>query len=170
LFVCAAPAALVGGPAIGRALGVLALAAQVMFVWMAAPHSLAWTPPPFTPAYRFVTDSNVDYGQDVERFIHWAEQRPTAAAIVRARGFTLPASVQPLIGTPPSTLDGWVAVSVTNLTALHRDELSWLRAYCPVDSIGGSILLYYFAAPPDAAPGPTTPVKPCRGADASRRA
>ncbi|HUP72984.1 MAG TPA: glycosyltransferase family 39 protein [Acidimicrobiales bacterium] len=168
-FVCAAPAALVGGANIRRALGVLALAVQVGFVWMATPHSLAWTPPPFTPAYRFVTDSNVDYGQDVERFIHWAEQHRTAAAIVRARGFTLPASVQPLIGTPPSTLDGWVAVSVTNLTALHRDELSWLRAYCPVDSIGGSILLYYFDAPPEATPGPTTPAKPCRGADASRR-
>ena len=53
-------------------------------------------------------------------------------------------SVRPLVGAAPATLEGWVAVSVTNLTALQRDELSWLRAYCPVDSIGGSILLYYF--------------------------
>ena len=35
---------------------------------------------------------------------------------------------------------GWVAVSVTSLTALDRDELSWLRAYCPVGTIGGSIV------------------------------
>jgi hypothetical protein len=168
-FVCAAPAVLIGRVFVRRALGAAALAVQVMFVWMAAPHSLAWTPPPFTPAYRFVTDSNVDYGQDVERFIRWAEQHQAAAAIVRARGFTLPASVQPLLGTPPATLDGWVAVSVTNLTALHRDELSWLRAYCPVDTIGGSILLYYFDSPPDGAPGPTTPASPCRGGGASYR-
>ncbi|MEO8696702.1 MAG: glycosyltransferase family 39 protein [Acidimicrobiales bacterium] len=167
LFVVAAPAVLIGRVIVRRALGAAALGLQVMFVWMAAPHSLAWTPPPFTPAYRFVTDSNVDYGQDVELFIRWAEQHQTAAAIVRARGFSLPASVQPLLGTAPAALDGWVAVSVTNLTALHRDELSWLRAYCPVDSIGGSILLYYFDSPPDGAPGPTTPARPCPAAAAA---
>ena len=169
LFVCAAPAVLVGRSAVRRALGVAALGLQMLFVWMAAPHSLAWTPPPFTPAYRYVTDSNVDYGQDVEQFMRWAANHHVTAAIVRARGFTMPASVQPLIGTSPATLEGWVAVSVTNLTALHRDDLSWLRAYCPVDSIGGSILLYYFDAPPDGRPGPTTPASPCRGEDASRR-
>lgn len=169
LFVCAAPAVLLGRVAVRRVVGGAALGLQVLFVWMAAPHSLAWTPPPFTPAYRFVTDSNVDYGQDVEAFIRWAEQHQTAAAIVRARGFTLPPSVQPLIGTAPEALDGWVAVSVTNLTALHRDELSWLRAYCPVDSIGGSILLYYFDSPPDGAAGPTAPARPCPAAVASHR-
>ena len=169
LFVCAAPAVLIGRVVIRRALGVAALSVQILFVWMAAPHSLAWTPPPFTPAYRYVTDSNVDYGQDVEQFMRWADNHQVAAAIVRARGFTMPASVQPLIGTPPASLEGWVAVSVTNLTALHRDDLSWLRAYCPVDSIGGSILLYYFDVPPGAAPGPTMPAEPCFGAAASRR-
>ena len=169
VFVCAAPAVLVGRLNIRRALGVAALGLQVVFVWMAAPHSLAWTPPPFSPAYRFVTDSNVDYGQDVERFIAWAEHNQVAAAIVRARGFDLPASVQPLIGTAPDSLHGWVAVSVTNLTALHRDELSWLRTYCPVGTFGGSILLYYFATPPEATPGPTMPVGPCFGAAASHR-
>jgi hypothetical protein len=169
LFVCAAPAALVGRASARRALGALALGVQMVFVWIAAPHSLAWTPPPFTPAYQYVTDSNVDYGQDVEQFIRWADHHEATAAIVRARGFTLPATVQSLIDTTPDTLDGWVAVSVTNLTALHRDELSWLRAYCPVDSIGGSILLYYFDSPPDAAPGPTMPAGPCFGDAASHR-
>ena len=169
LFVCAAPAVLIGRVRVRRALGVAALGVQVVFVWMAAPHSLAWTPPPFSPPYRFVTDSNVDYGQDVERFVRWAEQHQTAAAIVRARGFALPASVQPLIGTRPDALRGWVAVSVTNLTALHRDELAWLRAYCPVGSIGGTILLYYFDTPPDGAPGPTMPARPCADDAASHR-
>ena len=169
LFVCAAPIALIGRLELRRALGAAALGVQVLFVWIAVPHSLAWTPPPFTPAYRYVTDSNVDYGQDVEAFIRWAEQHPVAAAIVRARGFTMPGNVQSLIGTDPASLHGWVAVSVTNLTALHRDELSWLRAYCPTASIGGSILLYYFDAPPDGAPGPTMPARSCFGAPASHR-
>ena len=77
--------------------------------------------------------------------------------------------MQPLIGTPPESLRGWVAASVTNLTALHRDELSWLRAYCPVDALGGSILLYYFDTPPDATAGPTMPVPPCFDDAASHR-
>ena len=77
--------------------------------------------------------------------------------------------MQPLIGTRPDALRGWVAVSVTNLTALHRDELAWLRAYCPVGSIGGTILLYYFDAPPDGAPGPTMPARPCADSAASHR-
>jgi hypothetical protein len=170
VFVCAAPAVLVGRATVRRAFAGAALSVQMAFVWMAAPHSLAWTPPPFTPAYRYVTDSNVDYGQDVEQFIRWADNRQVTAAIVRARGFTLPATVQSLIDRAPDTIDGWVAVSVTNLTALHRDDLSWLRAYCPVDSIGGSILLYYFDSPPVAAAGPTMPAAPCIGAAASHRA
>jgi hypothetical protein len=170
LFACAAPAVLLGRVAVRRATAILALAVQVWFVWSAAPHSLAWTPPPFTPAYRFVTDSNVDYGQDVERFLGWAANRDVAAAIVRARGFDLPPSVRPLADAPVATLQGWVAVSVTNLTALDRDELSWLRAYCPVGTIGGTILLYHFDAPPDLRAGPTMPVASCFGDANSRRA
>ena len=38
---------------------------QVAVLVAAGPHSLAWTPPPFTPAYRYVSDSNVDFGQDL---------------------------------------------------------------------------------------------------------
>ena len=74
LFVCAAPAALVGrATARRRSRRRSRSGLQMVFVWIAAPHSLAWTPPPFTPAYRYVTDSNVDYGQDVEQFIRWAD-------------------------------------------------------------------------------------------------
>jgi hypothetical protein len=170
LFACAAPAALLGRVAPWRVAGLAALALQVTFVWAAAPHSLAWTPPPFTPAYRYVTDSNVDYGQDVERFLAFAEQHDdVTAAIVRARGFDIPTSVRSLIGAPAETVRGWVAVSVTNLTALHRDELAWLRAYCPVDTIGGSILLYRFDSPPTSEPGPTTPANSCFDDTYSRR-
>jgi hypothetical protein len=169
-FACAAPAALVGRVAPRRVAGLAALAVQMIFVWAAAPHSLAWTPPPFTPAYRYVTDSNVDYGQDVERFLAFAERHDgVTAAIVRARGFDIPASVRSLIGAPPESVHGWVAVSVTNLTALHRDELAWLRAYCPIDTIGGSILLYRFDSPPTSERGPAMPAESCWGAEFSHR-
>ena len=169
LFACAAPVALLGRPVARKVAATFALALQVVFVWAAVPHSLAWTPPPFTPAYRYVTDSNVDYGQDVERFFGWAEGKDVTAAIVRARGFELPTNVRPLVGAAPERLRGWVAVSVTNLTALHRDELAWLRNYCPVDSIGGSILIYFFDDTPETTPGRTAPAAPCFGAVASHR-
>jgi hypothetical protein len=170
LFACAAPAALAGRVAWRRAAAIAGLAVQIVFVWAATPHSLAWTPPPFTPAFRYVTDSNVDYGQDVERFFAFAEEHEVTAAIVRARGFDLPESVRPLIGAPVESVRGWVAVSVTSLTALDRDELSWLRAYCPVGTIGGSILLYRFDEAPSGDPGPTMPVDSCFDHEFSRRA
>jgi hypothetical protein len=58
---------------------------------------------------------------------------------------------------------GWVAVSPTKLATNDRDALAWLRAYCPVGTIGGSVLLYRFDAPVDSRPGPTMPVGRCPG-------
>ena len=54
-------------------------------------------------------------------------------------------------------------MSATRLTSDHADRLSWLRAYCPVGTIGGSVLLYRFDTPPTADPGPTAPALPCSG-------
>ena len=45
-----------------------------------------------------------------------------------------------------------------------HEELAWLRAYCPVGSIGGgSVLVYRFDRPPGPAPGPDRPAAPCFG-------
>ena len=52
---------------------------------------------------------------------------------------------------------------------LDRDQLSWLRAYCPVGEIGGSVLLYRLVGPPDASPGPTMPASPCDAGEPSTR-
>ena len=58
----------------------------------------------------------------------------------------------------------WLAVSATALTAYFRPVLGWLRAYCPVGNLGGTIMLYRFNRPPDYdAHGPDRPAAPCDG-------
>jgi hypothetical protein len=149
--------------------GCLAVA-QLATAWSAAPHSLAWTPAPFTPAYRWVTDSNVDFGQDIGAFDQWATtiEGPLHMRILGGRGTVLPAQGGRL-ASDPAGLTGWVAVSATELTAWSRNELAWLRAYCSVGTIGGSIVLYRFDAPPSSAPGPTMPAGSCARTDAFSR-
>jgi hypothetical protein len=66
-----------------------------------------------------------------------------------------------LSATDPREVTGWVAAAATPLTVTQRDRLAWLRAYCPVGTIGGSVLLYRFRSPPDPAPGPDRPAPPC---------
>lgn len=156
------------------ALAILALGAQLVAFWTAAPSSLAWTAPPFRPAYRWVSDSNVDYGQDLRRVDAWAaaQQRagePVWTALLLPRGFDAPAGTNRLLGADPRAIRGSVAVSATRLTVLDREQLSWLRAYCPVGTIDGSVLLYRFDAEPDTRPGPAMPAAPCSGAAASTR-
>jgi hypothetical protein len=68
---------------------------------------------------------------------------------------------RPLAGVATEKVRGWVAVNATALTVHFHDELSWLRAYCPVDDLGGTVLLYRFVEPPTAAPGPEAPEGPC---------
>ena len=50
----------------------------------------------------------------------------------------------------------WMDV-VLGFAILPAEHFAWLRAYCPVDSIGGSILLYYFNEPPITTDTPATP-------------
>jgi 4-amino-4-deoxy-L-arabinose transferase-like glycosyltransferase len=153
-----------------RAFAGVALATQFAAMIGAGQHALAWTAPPFRPAYRWVSDSNLDYGQDNDRVAAWATQHPGAwVALLHPRGVDNPAATRELRGTDASVVDGWLAVSATRLTEIDRDELSWLRAYCPVDDIGGSVLLYRLAGAPDTRPGPTMPASPCAGAEYSTR-
>jgi hypothetical protein len=91
-------------------------------------------------------------------------------AVIAPRGLDAGPGVRDLVGAEPGTVTGWVAVGATSLTVVHRDELAWLRKYCPVDLLGGgSVLVYRFAEPPDPEPGPTRPVGPCLSAEVSRR-
>jgi hypothetical protein len=153
------------------ALGALALT-QVAALASAHPHSLSWTTPPFRPAYRYVTDTNLDWSQDFPLLQRWARGRRPWVAFLGPPWYEpeddVPGARQ-LVGADPATVRGDVAVSATLLTAYQRDALSWLRAYCPVGTLGGSVVLYRFEAPPDTRPGPVQPAAPCAG-DVSERA
>lgn len=141
-------------------LGLLQVGAFVT----AHPNSLAWTPPPFSDGYRFVSDSSIDLGQGIYELRNRHQRRPLVAA-----SLLTPLGVEPLEGVPdivdlrPSQLVGDVAVSATQLTVQDRAELSWLRAYCPVEILADSIVIYRFDQPPDLTSGPSMPRPPCTG-------
>jgi 4-amino-4-deoxy-L-arabinose transferase-like glycosyltransferase len=141
----------------------LLVAVSAFFTIGSAPHSIAWTMPPFRPGYRVASNSDVDWGQDFYRLLDWSRGRHPAVDYFGPRGITfadVPGATS-FVATPPSQLTGWAAVSATKLTTDDHDRLSWLRAYCPLDTIGGSILLYRFDHPPDTAPGPDRPAALC---------
>jgi 4-amino-4-deoxy-L-arabinose transferase-like glycosyltransferase len=141
----------------------LLVVVSAAFTIESAPHSIAWTMPPFRPAYRVASNSNIDWGQDFYRLLDWSPGRRPAVAYFGPRGLTfadVPGATS-LLATTPSQLTGWVAVSATTLTTDEHSRLSWLRAYCPLGTIGGSIVLYRFDRPPDGAPGPDRPAAPC---------
>jgi hypothetical protein len=141
----------------------IAIAAQLAFLLSAVPDSLAWTAPPFRPGYRVAVDSNLDLGQDFYRLEDWSKgHRPWIAWLGPIPAATIPGSRNLLIANP-TTIRGYVAINATALTSLYHEKFSWLRAYCPTGTIGGTILLYRFVDAVDARPGPDTPALPCFG-------
>jgi 4-amino-4-deoxy-L-arabinose transferase-like glycosyltransferase len=130
------------------------------------PDSLAWTAWPFRPAYAVVTDSNVDWGQGLYLLRSWSAGRQPWVTYFGPRGLDVAAipSARSLIGTAPTLISGWVAVSATALTSADRSSLAWLRAYCPVGTLAGSILVYHFRRPPTPPlHAPARPAGLCRG-------
>ncbi len=106
----------------------------------------------------------MDWGQDFYRLQDWSVGRHPAVAYFGPRGLDRgpgPGRPGALGAYPLDRLTGWVAVSATRLTTSDHAALSWLRAYCPLGTLGGSILLYRFARPPDTAPGPIRPAAAC---------
>ena len=148
-----------------RALGVVAGVGAVGMLVMSAPHSLAYTSPPFTPGYRVATDSNLDWGQDFDALKSWSIGLSPYVDWFGPRGESWAdiAGAKYLRGADPTTITGYVAISATNLTSAQADHYSWLRAYCPVGTINGTVLLYRFDVSPTPAPGPTAPARPCSG-------
>jgi hypothetical protein len=75
-------------------------------------------------------------------------------------------------GAAPARLGGWVAASVTALNSANRFSLSWLRAWCPVAILDGTILIYHFSRPPvpiSARRPPPRPAPLCPGQWSSAR-
>jgi 4-amino-4-deoxy-L-arabinose transferase-like glycosyltransferase len=154
----------------GRTARVVATVATALVLVVAVgvtaasnPHSIAWTSLPFRPGYQVASDSNVDWGQDFYRLQAWSQGRHPAVAYFGPRGLSAAQvpGARELSTVPPDRLTGWVAVSATLLTTNDHAALSWLRAYCPLSTLGGSILVYRFARPPDRAAGPDRPAAVC---------
>ena len=155
----------------GVALTVL-LASAILVTAGSFPGSLAWTAWPFRPAYAMVTDSNVDWGQGLYALGSWSAGRHPWVAYFGPRGLGTAAApgAHPLLGAAPALVSGWVAVSATALTSADRPALGWLRAYCPVGLLAGSILIYHFRQPPTASrPAPSRPAGLCPGNWSSAR-
>jgi MFS family permease len=169
-MVVASPIALVVGKRlVALALGVVVAAAAVVTAG-SYPHSIAYTAPPFRPGYRVATDSNLDWGQDLALLNTWSATHHPYVDYFGPRGITTADidGARNLSGVRPSRVLGWVAVSATDLTSADRDALAWLRGYCPVATLGGTILLFHFITAPSARPGPTAPAGVCAGS-VSRR-
>lgn len=133
------------------------------------PHSIAWTQPPFTPGYRYASGSNLDWGQDYSPLLQWSRGRHAYVAFHAGHGLGTIPGTRSLTAASPRSIVGWVAVSATLLTARGNAAPAWLRHYCPVTTIAGTILVYRFARPPAATtPGPPFPAGLCRDSRYSR--
>lgn len=151
---------------------VVALVAvcQLVSTYAAHPHSIAWTPPPFEPGYRLVSDGNLDIGQGHGEVMDWsaAQREPVWFAMVHPRG--MPRLEPRLPPGGPAEVPALVVVGASSLTVYERHELSWLRAHCPIRLLaGGSVLVYRFELRPDTSPGPDRPAPPCPRSEVSRR-
>jgi 4-amino-4-deoxy-L-arabinose transferase-like glycosyltransferase len=150
--------------AVGSAL-ILLTAVSVGATAVSFPDSLGWASAPFRPAYATVTNSDVDWGQGLYQLETWSKGRHPWVAYFGPRG--IPATAvprgRPLLGTPPRTVNGWVAVSATALTSSDAVQLAWLRKYCPVGELAGSILLYRFTRAPSGRASSAEPAPICSG-------
>jgi hypothetical protein len=150
-----------------RLIGVLAVTSVVgagaVAMVLSAPSSLAWVAPGFGPAYQVLTNADVDWGQGFYRLEEWSAGKDPWLAYFGPRGLGVGAiaGARRLVGAQPGRVLGWVAVSATDLTSAERTPLAWLRAYCPVGELGGSILVYHFLRPPLALAGPSRPADFC---------
>ncbi|MEY2458933.1 MAG: hypothetical protein QOG30_763 [Acidimicrobiaceae bacterium] len=150
-------------------LAILALGQTASLV-DSADRSVAWTTWPFRPGYRWVADSNLDWAQDLDGLRSFARDHHVWMAFDSPLALEDPVvGAEALRGADPRIVDGWLAVGASTLTVYNRDELSWVRGYCAVGDIGGTILLYHLERPPDVRPGPDQPVLPCTGHEFSER-
>ena len=163
LWLVAASSLVRYGPRLGPGLGALAIVVAGVLTIGSVPDSLAWAAPPFAPAFQSVTNSDVDWGQSLSLLQSWSRGKHPWVAYFGPRG--IGASPVPgshlLLGAPLGRVKGWAAVSATDLTSAERLPLGWLRAYCPVSELGGSILLYRFRVHPSGSTGPTRPAALC---------
>jgi hypothetical protein len=128
----------------------------VLLVWLAVDSAMAH--PDYLPYYgeftdgasgRYGVDSDLDYGQDLERLrVACSRRRVPSLAIAYhgtadLRWFRLPDFHILAPGERPS---GWVAISMNKLKLGEinaRDAFQWLEHLQPVERVGKSIRLYF---------------------------
>ncbi len=178
LFVPVIAIAFVGAAGLVRlprrwasAILVLVFAVQVASVARSHPASLAWTPPPFSDGYRWVSDSSIDFGQAVGAVEDEHRGDPfVAASLFMPRGADVLRDLPEVADVAAVDLVGRVAVSATVLmVGGDVDALRWMRSYCPVEVIADAVLVYRFARPPDTSIDGRVPQAPCDGPFSIRR-
>ncbi|MEA2428295.1 MAG: hypothetical protein QOF37_1923, partial [Thermoleophilaceae bacterium] len=98
----------------------------------------------FRPGYKYVTDSNLDWGQDVPDLQRWARGKQPWIACYAPRGTgcieDVPGARRLRKFTPQSQVHGLVAISSTlqNLLEWHP----WLRHEKQIGTVDGTIMLY----------------------------
>jgi len=97
----------------------------------------------------YLLDSNLDWGQDLERLRRYLEDERVTAVYLSffGRGEPIRRRIPGVRPLPPNLRPaGWVAVSQAHLAglALPGYNLGWLKGRQPRARIGKSILVYYF--------------------------
>jgi hypothetical protein len=127
----------------------LATAASVGIVLMCHPDHLAY----FNSLAgrhpeHVLSDSNLDWGQDLYRLAAEIRERRIASIRLAYFGSADPAAAGVVNATPlghNERASGWIAVSETYLAGVWSDRgYVWLRAYVPVARVGRSMRLYWF--------------------------
>ncbi len=108
--------------------------------------------------YRYVTDSNYDWGQDLKRLKDWADKNLSASGRIAVDYFGggdpkyyMPNKVeywQSSNGNPEDNGIDWLAISINTLqSALGQNEYQWLKniknPYQPDYKAGTSIFIYH---------------------------
>jgi len=125
-------------------------------LWLVAAGAIAH--PDYLPYFNEVaahpeeiaTDSNLDWGQDWQRFIRWqARTKPGRVGVVWYGSIDLARHPVEVYGLEPYTkMTGWIAATETGmkLAATNGKDVGqpyrWLEAYQPVAHIGKSIRIY----------------------------
>lgn len=105
----------------------------------------------------FVADSNLDWGQDLNRLAEYAKRQNIQLLWLDYFGSADPQTVMPNVAhqyhVEYGSVKGWLAISQTFLTnergrggphvTKGPNRYAWLNAYTPAANIGHSIVVYY---------------------------
>jgi hypothetical protein len=118
--------------------------------------------------HEWLSDSNIDWGQDLGGLAGWLKDHGDAAAYVsyygryppayfRIRSHYAPGFTRQPVGPAPSMIvepaPRYLAISVTNLHGTYTGQpemYAWLKSHEPIAAIGHSIFIYDLEAIPDA--------------------